>query len=207
MAFIDRILVQSAAYGIETKLIINKIDLHNKKSQFIKNTYLKIYKDIGYDIIEASVSMKKNIDKIKEITTNKVTALIGHSGVGKSSIINTLEPSLNIKINEISEYHQQGVHTTTYGEMHPLKYGGYIIDTPGIKGLGLIDLKINSLSKYFPEMLLRRSDCKFSNCLHIREPKCAILNALNNGVISSSRYNNYLSMLKENTNYRKNDFI
>ena len=139
--------------------------------------------------------------------SNKVTVLTGHSGVGKSSLVNLVEPSLKLKTKNISEYHKQGVHTTTYAEMFPLSFGGYIIDTPGIKGLGLIDLDMSLLSGYFPEMFVLSQYCKFKNCIHFNEPNCSIINAVKMGQIASSRYANYLSMLDKNTNYRKNDYL
>ena len=204
--FIDRFLVQSAAYGIESKLVFNKIDLINKSTNNKLEFYQKIYKDIGYEVIFSSVPQKKNIKKIKNLLKNKVTVLTGHSGVGKSSLVNLIEPKLDLKTKTISNYHKQGVHTTTYAEMYPLSFGGFIIDTPGIKGLGLIDIDMNQLSKYFPEMLLHSQHCKFKNCIHVNEPCCGVLNALNKKKIVQSRYDSYLSMLDKNTNYRKNNY-
>ncbi|RPG59292.1 MAG: ribosome small subunit-dependent GTPase A [Flavobacteriales bacterium TMED191] len=204
--FIDRFLVQSAAYGIESKLVFNKIDLINKSTNNKLEFYQKIYKEIGYEVISSSVPQKKNIKKIKNLLKNKVTVLTGHSGVGKSSLVNLIEPKLDLKTKTISNYHKQGVHTTTYAEMYPLSFGGFIIDTPGIKGLGLIDIDMNQLSKYFPEMLLHSQHCKFKNCIHVNEPYCGVLNALNKKEIVQSRYDSYLSMLDKNTNYRKNNY-
>ena len=204
--FIDRFLVQSAAYGIELKLVFNKIDLINKSTNNKLEFYQKIYKEIGYEVISSSVPQKKNIKKIKNLLKNKVTVLTGHSGVGKSSLVNLIEPKLDLKTKTISNYHKQGVHTTTYAEMYPLSFGGFIIDTPGIKGLGLIDIDMNQLSKYFPEMLLHSQHCKFKNCIHVNEPYCGVLNALNKKEIVQSRYDSYLSMLDKNTNYRKNNY-
>ena len=205
--FIDRFLIQSAAYGIESKLVFNKIDLINESTNNKLKLYQKIYNDIGYETISTSVPLKKNITKIKNLLMNKVTVLTGHSGVGKSSLVNLIEPNLNLKTNSISNYHKQGVHTTTYAEMHPLSFGGFIIDTPGIKGLGLIDVDMHVLSKYFPEMLFHSQYCKFKNCSHIKEPSCGILKALEKKEIVQSRYDSYLSMLDKNTNYRKNTYI
>ena len=152
--FIDRFLVQAEAYGINTKLIFNKIDLCDQKLEIIKEKFQKIYQNIGYETISMSIHHQDQINHIKQILKNKITVVTGHSGVGKSTLINLIEPSLNLRTNTISKYHQQGVHTTTYTEMYTLKSGGYIIDTPGIKGLGLVNLDINLLSRYFPEMLL-----------------------------------------------------
>ena len=186
--------------------MFNKIDLINKSTNNKLELYQKIYNEIGYEVISSSVPQKKNIKKIKNLLKNKVTVLTGHSGVGKSSLVNLIEPKLDLKTKTISNYHKQGVHTTTYAEMHPLSFGGFIIDTPGIKGLGLIDIDMNQLSKYFPEMLLHSQHCKFKNCIHVNEPYCGVLNALNKNEIVQSRYDSYLSMLDKNTNYRKNNY-
>ncbi len=204
--FIDRFLVQAEAYGIEAKIIFNKIDLHTQEAERKKMIYQKIYQDIGYVIIESSIYNKQTIRDIKKLLQHKVTVLTGHSGVGKSSLINLIDKNLNLKTKDISNYHNQGVHTTTYAEMFPLDFGGYIIDTPGIKGLGLIDVDMHLLAGYFPEMQSFSSNCKFKNCIHINEPKCGVLTAVDSGMIAKSRYKNYLSMLEENTNYRRNNY-
>lgn len=204
--FIDRFLVQARAYGIDAKIIFNKIDLYDKKLMSKKEKYQKIYEKIGYETIATSIHTEKNLEKIKKLLVKKVTVFSGHSGVGKSTLVNLLEPSLCLKTKDISDYHGQGVHTTTYAEMFPLSFGGYIIDTPGIKGLGLVDVDVDLLSRYFPEMFDASQNCKFKNCIHLNEPECAVLNALKNGQIEKSRYKNYLSMLEKNTNYRKNNY-
>ena len=204
--FIDRFLVQSEAYGIKPKLIFNKIDLHDTATEQKKKKYQKIYKDIGYQTISSSIYAKNTISSIKALLKDKVTVLTGHSGVGKSSLINMVDPNLRLKTKDISNYHNQGVHTTTYAEMFALNFGGYIIDTPGIKGLGLIDLDMNVLAGYFPEMACHGKNCKFKNCTHINEPNCEVLHAIEDNLIAKSRYKNYLSMLKENTNYRRNNY-
>ena len=204
--FIDRFLVQSNAYGIDTVLVINKIDLMNNKAQLVKKKITGIYRDIGYKVLSISVKDDVNIQAIKKILKNKVTVISGHSGVGKSSLINLIQPNLSIETKEISNYHKQGVHTTTFSNMYALKLGGYLIDTPGIKGLGLMDVNMNKLSKYFPEMLSASEHCKFNNCMHINEPDCGVKKALNQGGISTSRYQSYLSMLDNNSTYRKNNY-
>ena len=204
--FIDRFLVQAQAYGIDTQIIFNKIDLYDKKLMSEKEKYQKIYEKIGYKTISTSIHTQKNLDKIKKSLFNKVTVFSGHSGVGKSSLVNLIEPGLCLKTKDISDYHGQGVHTTTYAEMFPLSFGGSIIDTPGIKGLGLVDVDVDLLSRYFPEMLKAGHNCKFTNCIHLNEPECNVLNKLKNGQIAKSRYKNYLSMLEKNTNYRKNNY-
>ena len=205
--FIDRFLVQASAYGIKAKLIFNKLDLYDDILQKKREEYQKIYQNIGIDTISTSIKTKQNITILKELLANKVTVLTGHSGVGKSSLVNLIEPMLNLKTKKISDYHKQGVHTTTYAEMFPLSFGGYIIDTPGIKGLGLVDLEMSLLSRYFPEMFALSKQCKFKNCIHVNEPKCSIINAVKVKKIASSRYKSYLSMLEKNTNYRKNHYF
>ena len=204
--FIDRFLVQAEAYGIKSKLIFNKIDLHDKKLEKTRKALQKIYKSIGYETLSTSIYDQEKLDILKSILIGKNTVLAGHSGVGKSSLINLIDPKLNLKTNSISIYHNQGVHTTTYAEMFPLSIGGAVIDTPGIKGLGLIDLDMKLLAGYFPEMVVHSKECKFKNCIHINEPKCGVINALEKNQITESRYINYLSMLEKNTNYRKKSY-
>ena len=206
LKFIDRFLVQSAAYGIDAKLIFNKVDLYDNLLQKQKQKYQNIYNNIGIETISTSIKTKQNIIKLKQLLSNKVTVLTGHSGVGKSSLVNLIEPNLQLKTKNISDYHKQGVHTTTYAEMFSLTFGGHIIDTPGIKGLGLIDLDMSLLSGYFPEMFIISKNCKFKNCIHVNEPNCSVISAVKIGKIASSRYTNYLSMLEKNTNYRKNNY-
>ena len=204
--FIDRFLVQAEAYQIDAKLIFNKIDLHNNELEAKRKDYQTIYNNIGYETISTSIYENKNISKLKNMLNNKVSVFSGHSGVGKSSLINLIDPSLKLRTKEISNYHNQGVHTTTYAEMFKIQSGGFIVDTPGIRGLGLIDLNMETLSGYFPEMIKASKYCKFKNCIHLNEPNCGVLNQLDNGMIAKSRYKNYLSMLEKNTNYRKNNY-
>ena len=205
--FIDRFLVQSSAYDIETILVINKIDLMNDKTETVKKEITKIYQEIGYQVLSISVKDDVNIQAIKKNLKNKVTLISGHSGVGKSSLINSIQPDLSIETREISNYHKQGVHTTTFSNMYALKLGGYLIDTPGIKGLGLMDVNMDNLSKYFPEMLSASEYCKFNNCMHINEPGCGIKKALEEKKIATSRYQSYLSMLDNDSTYRKNNYV
>ena len=205
--FIDRFLVQSTAYDIDTILVINKIDLMNDKTKMAKKEITKIYQEIGYQVISISVKNDVNIQTIKKNIKNKVTLISGHSGVGKSSLINSIQPDLSIETREISNYHKQGVHTTTFSNMYALKSGGYLIDTPGIKGLGLMDVNMDNLSKYFPEMLSASEYCKFNNCMHINEPGCGVKKALEEKKIATSRYKSYLSMLDNDSTYRKNNYV
>ena len=206
LAFIDRFLVTSEAYGIDVRLVFNKIDLYNNTLRKQHDIYQKIYLNIGYKCLSISALSSHFKEDLQSLLKHKVSVLTGHSGVGKSTIVNLVSPGYNIKTQDLSEYHNQGVHTTTYAQMYSLNFGGSIIDTPGIKGLGLIDLDSRDLSGYFPEMALLKSQCKFQDCMHINEPECAIIQALESGKLSTSRHRNYLSMLEKNTNYRQNDY-
>ena len=203
-AFIDRFLVTAEAYHVKAVLLFNKIDLYNEEElQEIK--YLAaLYRKIGYECIGISAKTGKNIHKVKDLMQDKVTLFSGHSGTGKSTLVNAIEPGLNLKTAEISEQHQQGQHTTTFAEMHDLSFGGQIIDTPGIRGFGVVEIDKEELGNYFPEFFERKQDCKFNNCLHINEPNCAIKEALENSEIAWSRYKSYLQILEgEDDGYRK----
>jgi len=207
LLFIDRFLVTLDAYKIPTVLIFNKIDLYDEKLKSIENDYKSIYNKIGIKTLSVSILKNRNLDKIDNFLKNKTTLIAGHSGVGKTSLINLLNPNLDLKVNEISEYHQQGVHTTTFSRMFKLnKQNAFIIDSPGIRGFGLVDISKNMLSSYFPEMKNSSSKCKFNNCLHINEPNCNVIFELKNGLISKSRYQSYLNMLEDNHNYRFNKY-
>ena len=203
-AFIDRFLVSAEAYHIPTTIIFNKIDIYSEEEKeelaFLKYSY----ESIGYNCLTVSALEQTNIDAVKAIMKDKVSVVSGHSGVGKTTLLNTVEPSLDLKTSEISEMHQQGKHTTTFAEMFELNFGGFLIDTPGIKAFGLIDFKKEELSHYFLEMRGLLNDCHFNNCVHINEPKCAVKEALENDKISAFRYNNYVSIYKddEDENYR-----
>jgi ribosome biogenesis GTPase len=203
-AFIDRFLVTAEAYHIPTVIVFNKIDVYTDNELVELATLKKAYENIGYPCLEISVLKEINIDAVKEVMKNKTSMVSGHSGVGKSTLLNLIDESFNLATNEISEMHQQGKHTTTFAEMFELPFGGYIIDTPGIKAFGLIDFDKAELSHYFLEMRERLNNCHFNNCLHINEPKCAIKDAVENGEIAKFRYNNYISMYKddEDENYR-----
>lgn len=192
--FIDRFLVTAEAYHIPTVLIFNKIDLLSTTELAELETMLEVYSKIGYRCIKTSVEKNINIDEVKSEMTNKTSVFSGNSGVGKSSLINLIDHSLKIKTSDISDTHNQGKHTTTFAEMHELKFGGHIIDTPGIKGLGIIDIEKEEIHHYFPEMRERMNDCKFHNCVHVNEPKCAIKKAVEEGEIAEFRYENYLNL-------------
>ena len=202
-SFIDRFLVTAEAYGIEAVLVFNKIDSYEIEER-AEILYLKdIYEAIGYRCIEVSSTQNINIDRIKEIMTGKTSMFVGHSGVGKSTLVNAIEPSLNLKTKEISDQHNQGKHTTTFAEMFDLSFDARIIDTPGIKGFGIVDMEKEEIGNYFPEFFKLKQHCKFNNCIHIDEPKCAVKDALEAGDIAWSRYQSYLQMVKgEDENYR-----
>lgn len=167
------------------------------------NDYISIYSKIGYPCIQVSAETGQNLAKLKDILTGKVSLISGNSGVGKSTLINKIAPELNLKTELISSYHLMGKHTTTFSEMFELSFGGFIIDTPGIKGFGLVDIENDELYHYFPEIFKIASDCKFYNCTHIHEPGCAVIRAVDEGVISPSRYISYLSIHDDdNEKYR-----
>ncbi len=206
-SFIDRFLVTTEAYDIKAILLFNKIDTYNE-DELLEIKYLAaLYRKIGYECIGISAKTRKNIDKVKEAMQDKVCMFSGHSGVGKSTLINTIAPDLSLKTAQISDQHQQGQHTTTFAEMFDLCFGAKIIDTPGIKGFGVVDMDKEELGDYFPEFFALKSNCKFNNCLHINEPKCAVKEALDNGEIAWSRYKSYLQILEgDEASYRKNNY-
>ena len=195
--FIDRFLVTAEAYHIPARIIFNKIDLYDEKLWDIHYEVKEIYESIGYSCIEISVKDDINIDQVENILKEKITLFTGHSGVGKSALINKIESALNIKTDHISSYHNKGKHTTTFAEMHELTKGGYIVDTPGIKEFGLIDFKIEEVAERFPEMRKYMHECKFHNCTHVHEPGCAVIQAVKDKKISISRYHNYLNIIDD----------
>lgn len=203
--FIDRFLATAEAYHIKAVLLFNKIDMYNENLCKQKDELIKIYRKIGYTCVEISATENINIDKVKDLMNGKVSMFSGHSGVGKSTLINTIAPNLNLKTAEISLQHKQGQHTTTFAEMFALatEPESYIIDTPGIKGFGVVDFEQQEIADYFPDLFALKQHCKFNNCLHVNEPNCAVKNALENGKIAMSRYKSYLQLLAgEDENYR-----
>jgi ribosome biogenesis GTPase len=202
-SFIDRFLVTAEAYSIDTVLVFNKIDSYELE-QRAEIMYLKdIYEKIGYKCIEVSATENKNVDLVKEMMIGKTSMFIGHSGVGKSTLVNTIEPTLDLKTKEISNQHKQGQHTTTFAEMFDLSFDAKIIDTPGIKGFGVVDMEKEEVDSYFPEFLAVKNECKFNNCLHVEEPKCAVKDAVEDEEISYSRYKSYLQIIAgEEEHYR-----
>jgi ribosome biogenesis GTPase len=195
LGFIDRFLITAEAYRIPAKIIFNKCDLLNEELMEIQKKTIDIYKKIGYECYEVSSYDPKQIKELQNLFKDKLTLIAGHSGVGKSTFINALEPTLTIKTGEISAAHAKGMHTTTFAELHPLSFGGDIIDSPGIKELGLVEMKKEEIGHYFPEIRERMNGCKFNNCIHVNEPKCAIIEAVKNGEISEERYISYLGIL------------
>ena len=203
--FIDRFLVSTRSYRIDTILVFNKIDAYEIK-QRAEILYLKdIYEAIGYRCLEVSATKNKNVDKIKELMEGNTSMFVGHSGVGKTTLVNAVAPNLDLKTKEISDQHNQGKHTTTFAEMFDLDFNASIIDTPGIKGFGIVDIDKYELGDYFPEFFEMKQYCKFNNCLHLKEPKCAVKEALETEEISWSRYKSYLQILEgeeESEHYR-----
>lgn len=195
--FIDRFLATAEAYNIPSVLVFNKTDLYDAKLAEELDNLVKVYGTIGYKCIKASLKDGKGVEEIKSAASGKLSLLAGHSGVGKSSIVNVLNPNLNLRTTEISDSHDSGVHTTTYPEMHPISGGGYVIDSPGIKGFGTIEMCKDEISHYFPEMFAESVHCQFYNCTHTHEPKCAVKQAVADGRIAQSRYNSYLSLLND----------
>lgn len=201
--FIDRFLVTAEAYSIKAILLFNKIDTYEIEER-AEVLYLKdIYEAIGYQCIEVSSVKNMNVDKVKELMIGKTSMFSGHSGVGKTTLVNALEPGLDLKTKEISDQHKQGQHTTTFAEMFDLSFDARIIDTPGIKGFGVVDMSKEELGDYFPEFFALKSECKFNNCIHVNEPNCAVKDALESEEISWSRYKSYLQILEgEEEHYR-----
>ena len=204
--FVDRFLATAEAYRIPATIVINKIDLFtDAEDQEYLEAWSYLYRSIGYTVIEVSAATGEGINKLKESLENKITLLSGNSGVGKSTIINQIIPGLNLRTAEISTTHDTGMHTTTFSEMFPLPNGGYLIDTPGVKGFGTIDFDKHEVAHFFPEIFEIAQDCRFGNCTHTHEPGCAVLQALEEAQISQSRYNSYLSILEDSSDdkYRK----
>ncbi|MFI8603191.1 ribosome small subunit-dependent GTPase A [Cellulophaga baltica] len=202
-SFIDRFLVTAEAYHIPAVLLFNKIDTYNEEETDEIKYLAALYRSIGYNCIGISSTTGKNIDKVKELMVGKTSMFSGHSGVGKSTLVNALEPKLDLKTKKISVQHAQGQHTTTFAEMYDLDFDARIIDTPGIKGFGIVDMEKEEIGNYFPEFFALKQHCKFNNCLHIEEPNCAIKEALDNDKVAWSRYRSYVQMVNgEEENYR-----
>ncbi|MCW3805836.1 ribosome small subunit-dependent GTPase A [Plebeiibacterium marinum] len=194
--FIDRFLASAEAYRIPVKIIFNKVDRYDQKHLYALSEMRSIYENIGYQTYTISAKMHDDLSIIVELLKDKVSVISGHSGVGKSTLINRIQPGLNLKVAEISDIHQSGKHTTTFAEMHQLNFGGYIIDTPGIRGYGLIDIEKEELYHYFKEFFEHSHNCQYSNCTHTHEPGCAVKQAVEDEAIALSRYQSYLSIFE-----------
>ncbi len=200
--FIDRFLVTTEAYRIPAKIIFNKIDLLDASLKKVQQDLVSMYTSLGYECIEISALKDEDVTKIKNSLKDKLTLLMGHSGAGKSTLINNIQANLGLKTGNLSAMHLKGKHTTTFSELHKLDDGGYIIDTPGIKELGLVEMKKEEVGHYFPEFRKLMNECKFNNCTHTNEPNCAVLKALQEGKIYEERYHNYLGILNsDETNW------
>jgi ribosome biogenesis GTPase len=204
--FIDRFLVAANAYGVEVVLLFNKTDLLDDELQTQQEDLQKVYEKIGHICFATSV-INDDLSAIKELMKGKVNMISGHSGVGKSTLINYLQPDLHINTKEVSDTHKQGQHTTTFSELHELDFGASIIDTPGIRGFGLVEIEPSEIGNYFPEFFAIKQKCNFHNCIHKNEPDCVVKSALENGEIAESRHKNYLNMLvEEEEHFRTNNY-
>lgn len=202
LPFLDRILVTCEVYDVHPVIVLNKMDLFREAYAVQLETFRMIYESAGYRVMEVSAKDGEGVDALREACRDRISLFSGVSGVGKSSLIKALDPDIDLKIGEISEAHLQGRHTTTFYEMYPLSSGGFIIDTPGIRGFGLVDIAPEEIALYFPEMLKASRECRFTPCTHTHEPGCAVKAAVEDGMISVERYSSYLGMLEEGRKYR-----
>ncbi len=202
LPFLDRILVTCEVYNVPVTIVLNKVDLYRESHSEMLDAFHEIYEGAGYEIIEVSAKTGEGVDALRDACKGHLSLFSGVSGVGKSSLIKALDPSLDPRIGEISDVHLQGRHTTTFYEMYSLATGGFIVDTPGLRGFGLVDLEKEEIAKYFPEMLRASEDCRFTPCTHTHEPGCAVKEAVETGEISYDRYSSYLGMLDEEGKYR-----
>jgi ribosome biogenesis GTPase len=208
IAFIDRFLVAAESFRIPTTILFNKIDLYDHSENEQLKELMEMYKKIGYPCHQIVAENDESIDFLRAEIKDKKVMISGNSGVGKTTLVNTLDPNLMLRVGEISSAHEQGKHTTTFSEMHAIKSGGFIIDTPGIRAFGLVDLEKEHYAHYFPEMRSLMGQCKYNNCVHIQEPHCAIKSAVDAGSIFESRYITYLQLMNEDESdpYRRNEF-
>jgi len=205
--FIDRFLATARAYRIDAVLLFNKIDLYDDDALSRVEELETLYRNIGYPSLRTSARTGENIDQLREKMQHRTTMFSGHSGSGKSSLVNAVESTLNLKTAEISTVHHQGQHTTTFAQMFPLSFGGYVVDTPGIRGFGLVDMDPHEVGDYFPEIFALKGDCRFHDCLHTDEPDCAVVRAVKQGRIAPSRYMSYLGILSEDDGpYREDPY-
>ena len=204
-SFIDRFLATTEAYGVTAVLLFNKIDVNDESSQKIVEDLTTLYEGIGYQCLSISAVTGTNLEAVKTLMIGKSSMFAGHSGVGKSTLVNAIEPGLNIKTKEISEQHKQGQHTTTFAEMFDLSFEAQIIDTPGIKGFGVVDMEASEIDNYFPELFALKQGCKFYNCLHLHVPQCFVKSALENNQIAASRYKSYIQILEGDEEHYRTD--
>ena len=202
LPFLDRILVTCEVYNIPVTIVLNKVDLYRESHSEMLEAFHEIYEGAGYQVMEVSALTGEGVQELREACRGHVSLFSGVSGVGKSSLIKALDPSLDPRVGEISDVHLQGKHTTTFYEMYSLASGGFIVDTPGLRGFGLVDLKKEEIALYFPEMLKVSENCRFTPCTHTHEPGCAVKEAVEAGEISYDRYSSYLGMLDEEGKYR-----
>jgi ribosome biogenesis GTPase len=203
--FMDRFLATAEAYSIPTIIVFNKVDVYGSEEKEELAYRKAVYSSIGYQVLETSATEGSGLDRLSEVLKGKTTLLSGHSGVGKSTLINAVEPSLDLRTGEVSLSHSKGQHTTTFAEMFELSFGGSIIDTPGIKGFGLVNMEKEELSHFFPEIFELSKSCRFHNCMHVNEPQCAVKLAAEENKIAPTRYESYLNQLNdydEETHYR-----
>ena len=201
--FIDRFLISAEAYRVPAKIIINKTDLYSGVELSAMEYLESIYNNIGYECIRLSLKAMTNLEVVKQLMKGKTTLISGNSGVGKTTLLNAFDPLLHLKTAEISGYHKQGKHITTFPEMHRMPFGAYIIDTPGIRGFGVVDMERNEIYHFFREIFRVSKDCRFNNCLHLDEPECAVRRAVENGEIAFLRYKSYLNIMEgDNSKYR-----
>ena len=202
LPFLDRMLVTCEVYGIPVTIVLNKVDLYREEAPQAVADFIDIYTNAGYRVVCASARTGEGVDELRSLTCGNVCLFSGESGVGKSSLIKALDPSLDPKIGRISDVHLQGKHTTSLYEMYRLQTGGWVIDTPGLRGFGLVNLEKEEISRYFPEMLKISEDCRFTPCTHTHEPGCAVKEAVEDGRISPERYSSYLGMIEEDRKFR-----
>lgn len=202
LPFLDRMLVTCEVYGIPVTIVLNKVDLYREEAPQAVADFIDIYTNAGYRVVCTSARTGEGVDELRSLTCGNVCLFSGESGVGKSSLIKALDPSLDPKIGRISDVHLQGKHTTSLYEMYRLRTGGWVIDTPGLRGFGLVNLEKEEISRYFPEMLKISEDCRFTPCTHTHEPGCAVKEAVEDGRISPERYSSYLGMIEEDRKFR-----
>jgi ribosome biogenesis GTPase len=193
--FIDRFLITAEAYRIPAIIVINKTDLYGEEEIEKMGYLVSMYRKIGYECVPVSVKERTGLETLKSMIRDKITLVSGNSGVGKTTLLNTFDPALNLKTDEISDYHKQGKHITTFPEMHRMPFGGFVIDTPGIRGFGVVDMERNEIYHFFREIFRISKDCKFNNCLHLDEPECAVRSGVENGEIDYLRYRSYLNIM------------